>query len=136
MPRATRVSLTLTLLLFLVIQASAALAARPLSRSERRALARAGVVQSWDGRSKVRRAACIHGRLSTVNRRYAVVFAPTSNSCMRQYGVAQGEVPLFRRPSSASRRWRFAGTISDNCTAGTGGASRAVLRDLGCSAFL
>jgi hypothetical protein len=136
MSTVARIALTPILLLFLMGQASAALAARSLNYSERRALARAGVVQSWDGRTVVRRAACIHGRLSTVNRRYAVVLAPTSRTCVRRYGVAQGEVPLFRRPSPTSRRWRFVGMSGDTCTAGTGGASRQVLRDLGCSAVV
>jgi hypothetical protein len=82
----------------------------------------------------IRRAACIEGRLSTVDRRWAMFFLTNTKACVRRYGGASGGAGLLERPSTNSVDWKFVGEIGEQgCTHGEDGASDAVLRDLGCN---
>jgi hypothetical protein len=105
---------------------------RSLSPSERRAIVATVNVPAPDG-GRIRDASCIAGQLSTVNRRWAAFHLSNTTSCARRYGGASGESALVKRASTTSRRWTRRGSIGDNCRRGTGGASAAVLRDLGCA---
>jgi hypothetical protein len=79
--------------------------------------------------------ACIGGRLSTVDPRWAMAFLSNTNSCFRRYGGASGESTLFERSSESSTDWRIVGSVSETCNHHEAGASDAVLRDLGCASF-
>lgn len=107
---------------------------RALSSSERRAIIATVTVEAPDG-GRIRDASCIAGRLSTVNRRWAAFHLSNTASCVRRYGGASGESSLVKRRTPTTRRWVRKGSIGDNCKRGTGGASAAVLRDLGCTLY-
>jgi hypothetical protein len=51
---------------------------------------------------------------------------------MKRYGGAVGGAALLERSSTTSVDWEQVGEIGDNCGEGEGGASDAVLHDLGC----
>jgi hypothetical protein len=79
--------------------------------------------------------ACIGGRLSTVDPRWATAFLTNTRSCVHRYGGASGESTLFKRSSSNSADWRIVGSVSETCSHHEAGASDGVLRDLGCAFF-
>lgn len=80
--------------------------------------------------------ACIDGRLSTVDPRWAMDFLTNTRSCVRRYGGASGESELLKRSSDGSTDWRMVGHISEHCSHHEAGAPDRVLRDLGCVFFL
>jgi hypothetical protein len=84
----------------------------------------------------IRRAACIGGRLSTVDRRWAMFYLTNTKACVRRYGGASGGAGLLERTSTNSVDWKQVGEIGEQgCSHGQGGASDEVLRDLGCASF-
>ncbi|MBS1862864.1 MAG: hypothetical protein JSS68_14265 [Actinobacteria bacterium] len=93
----------------------------------------AGVIGP-DGK-RIDDAACIGGRLSTVDPRWAAAFLTNTRTCVRRYGGASGEAELFKRSSDNSVDWRMVGHIGDSCIHHEAGASDRVLRDLGCGLF-
>ncbi len=79
---------------------------------------------------------CFTGRLSTVNPRYAAILLTNSKSCVARFGGATGEAPVIMRAGDLSHSWHSTGVaISDNCTRSVS-IPTAVLRDLGCEAFV
>lgn len=115
--------------------AAPAVASRSLTRTERSRILASAPQKGPNGR-RIADPACIAGRLSTVNRRFAATYLSNTASCVRRYGGASGESRLLRRGSTSSHDWTGVGAIGDNCSRRTGGASDAVLRDLGCSVFV
>jgi hypothetical protein len=79
--------------------------------------------------------ACIGGRLSTIDPRWAAASLTNTHSCVRRYGGASGESVLFKRSSADSVNWRIVGNVSETCTNHEAGAPDKVLRDLGCAFF-
>lgn len=61
-----------------------------------------------------------------------MVYLTNTPPCVARYGGGSGEASLLRRNRRHSHRWKIVGAIGDNCPRGTGGATDAVLRDLGC----
>ena len=120
-----------TVLILAACLSQAASASRDLTVKERRAILRAQAFLGPNGR-RILDPACISGRLSTVNRRWASAYLANTRSCVRRFGGASGESALLHRPRRTSRKWRQVGSIGDNCSPGEGGASAAVLEDLGC----
>lgn len=129
--RVTGTAITTALLVCAAALPPSASASRALTRSERRDVLRS-VDYRGPNQKRIRDPACISGRLSTANRRYASSTLTNTPSCVRRFGGATGEGALLRRKSTRSRRWRRVGSISDNCSRGEGGAPDRVLRDLGC----
>lgn len=126
----------LTLLVMATLTASmalpvSALASRSLTRGERRDILRSTTFTGPNGR-RIKDPACIAGRLSTVSRRFAGTYLSNTDTCVQRFGGASGEGQLFRRRTKRARRWKRVGSIGDNCSRDTGGASDAVLEDLGC----
>lgn len=111
-----------------------ALAAKPLSLGQRRQILNTAHLRAPNGK-RLLKPACIGGRLSTVDRRWASVYLTNTPACVRRYGGASGEARLLKRKRPAAHRWRLAGSIGDNCRHGEGGAPDAVLEDLGCGPF-
>lgn len=108
-----------------------AMASVPLSNGVKRQVLRSANLGAPNGRI-LRRIECIDGRLSSVDPRWATVHLTNTRSCVDRYGGASGESTLLKRQHRHPRRWRRVGSVSDNCTRGEGGASDAILRDLGC----
>jgi hypothetical protein len=80
-------------------------------------------------------AACIGGRLSSIDRRWAMFYLTNTMVCVRRYGGASGGAGLLERSSTTSLDWEQVGEIGETCEQGTAGASDTVLRDLGCVSF-
>ena len=121
--------------LMLLTTPGPAAASRSLTASQRSDILRSYALMGPNGR-RIRKIACIAGRVSTVDQRWATINLTNTPACVRRYGGATGDVPLLRRPTKRSRRWVKRGMIWDNCSRGTGGASDRVLRDLGCLMFV
>lgn len=111
--------------------AQEATASAPLSNGVKRQILRSANLGAPNGKilSSIE---CIDGRISTVDRRWASVYLTNTPSCVSRYGGASGESTLLKRRHRHPRRWTSVGSVSDNCSRGEGGASDAILRDLGC----
>lgn len=79
--------------------------------------------------------ACVAGRLSTVDPRWAMVFLTNTKACVSRYGGASGESVLLERSSGRAVDWRIVGSVSEHCVSHEAGAPNRVLRDLGCASF-
>lgn len=126
-------SLFMLVLLMTVVSGQAS-ASIPLKAKTRHQILKSVRLEAPNGK-RIRKVQCVAGRLSTVNRRWASLYLSNIPGCVRKYGGASGEGVLLKRRSPHSRRWRRVGFVSDNCSLGEGGASIAVLRDLGCGVF-
>jgi hypothetical protein len=115
----------------LAMEAQGAVAYATLGLSLRREILRNADLPAPNGK-KIRRATCIAGRLSTVDERWAAVHLTNTKACVAHYGGAVGAAVLLKRSSSSALDWKAVGEIGDNCSHGEGGATDAVLRDLGC----
>lgn len=114
------------------IGATSADAYTTLSLKTRRQIVHHADLPAPNHHGMIRRAACIEGRLSTVDRRWASIVLTNTKACMNRYGGAVGGAALLERSSTTSIDWEQVGEIGDNCGEGEGGASDAVLHDLGC----
>jgi hypothetical protein len=118
------------------VGATSADAYTTLSLKTRRQIVHHANLPAPNHKAMIRRAACIEGRLSTVDRRWAMFFLTNTKSCIRRYGGASGGAGLLERPSTTSVAWEQVGEIGEEgCAHGEAGASDAVLRDLGCASF-
>jgi hypothetical protein len=131
-----RIAVIVLLAAFFVsaIGAQCASAYTTLGPHLRRQILRSADLPAPDGKT-IRRPACIAGRLSSVDKRWAMVFLTNSNACVRRYGGASGGATLLRRPSATSTEWKAVGEIGETCPHRQDGATDRVLRDLGCSSF-
>lgn len=108
-----------------------------LSLKTRRQIVRHAELPAPNHRGLIRRAACIGGRLSTVDSRWAMYYLTNTKPCVGRYGGASGGVGLLERSSTTSVDWKLVGeTGEQDCTHGEHRASDAVLRDLGCASFV
>jgi hypothetical protein len=107
-----------------------------LSLKTRRQIVHRADLQAPNHKGMIRRAACIEGRLSTVDRRWAMFVLTNTKVCVRRYGGASGGAGLLERTSTTSVDWEQVGEIGEQgCFHGEGGASDTVLGDLGCASF-
>jgi hypothetical protein len=116
----------------LAVAAHSAEAYTTLSLKTRRQIVHHADLPAPNHKGMIRRASCIEGRLSTVDGRWAMFFLTNTNACVRRYGGAAGGAGLLERTSTTSVDWEEVGEIGDNCSQGEGGATDAVLHDLGC----
>jgi hypothetical protein len=105
-----------------------------LNGNQRQQILRNADLAGPDGK-KITDPACIEGRLSTVDPRWAMAFLTNTKSCVRRYGGASGESTLLKRSSERATDWRAVGNVSETCSPHEAGATDAVLRDLGCAFF-
>jgi hypothetical protein len=119
----------------LAVAVQGASAYTTLGVKTRRQIVRNADLPSPNGKT-IRRAACIGGRLSTIDQRWAMFYLTNTKACVRRYGGASGGAGLLERTSSKSVDWTQVGEIGEQgCPHGVAGASDAVLRDLGCASF-
>jgi hypothetical protein len=139
--RSLRIRTGLVVATALVLSASGAAAwgSQPLTVRQRKdiagSLSRSPVLAAPNGRGHLDWQ-CFTGRLSTVNPRYAAILLTNSKSCVTRFGGATGEAPVIMRARVHSHSWHSTGVaISDNCSRSES-VPAAVLRDLGCDAFV
>jgi hypothetical protein len=136
MRRLTVLAALLGALSALAVGAGCAEAYTALSLKTRRQIVHHADLPAPNHKGMIRRAACIEGRLSTVDSRWAMFILTNTKACVRRYGGASGGAGLLERTSTTSVDWEQVGEIGEeDCSHGEDGASDAVLRDLGCASF-
>jgi hypothetical protein len=95
---------------------SVAVAFVALSPEVRNEIVHARAIAAPDG-GFVTNPDCIAGRLSTVDRRWAVAYLTNSPSCVRQFGGASGEGVLLRRPTMPSVDWTRSAPLATTVSA-------------------